>query len=145
MSANWFTGKCVVVPYDFSPESSDAIKTAVQLTGSGDDVHVVHILSEVITAEPMVIWNDDLEVQRRAHTRKAMEEKLSELGITNLHLDVATGNAGHMIADLAKKIGADLIVIPSHGRTGLKRLLIGSVAETVVRLSPCPVLVLKPA
>ncbi len=43
----------------------------------------------------------------------------------------------------AKKIDADLIVMPSHGRTGLKRLLIGSVAERVVRMAKCPVMVLR--
>ena len=49
----------------------------------------------------------------------------------------------HEIADFAQEKKAELIVLPSHGRTGLTRLLLGSVAEKVVRLAHCPVLVLK--
>ncbi|HCK41739.1 MAG TPA: hypothetical protein DHW22_08920 [Planctomycetaceae bacterium] len=49
------------------------------------------------------------------------------------------GDPGHNITDYAKEIGAGLIVMPSHGRTRLKRMLIGSVAERVVRLAHCPV------
>jgi nucleotide-binding universal stress UspA family protein len=56
---------------------------------------------------------------------------------------VRIGDPGHEIADCAAEIGADLVVISSHGRKGVKRLLIGSVAERVVRLSHCPVLVLR--
>ena len=50
---------------------------------------------------------------------------------------------GHEIAELADQENAKLIVIPSHGRTGISRLLLGSVAERVLRLSKCPVLVLR--
>jgi nucleotide-binding universal stress UspA family protein len=50
-----------------------------------------------------------------------------------------------MIADLAKELNANLIVMPSHGRSGVSRLLLGSVAERVLRLANCPVLVLRGA
>ena len=53
------------------------------------------------------------------------------------------GDPGSEIAKLATDIQANLIVIPSHGRTGFKRILLGSVAERVLRLSACPVLVLR--
>ena len=53
------------------------------------------------------------------------------------------GDPGHEITEYAEEIGASLIITPSHGRTGLSRLLIGSVAERVVRLAKCPVMVLK--
>ena len=53
------------------------------------------------------------------------------------------GDPGHQIAEFAKEAGAGLIVMPSHGRTGLTHLLIGSVAERVVRFAHCPVLVLR--
>ena len=53
------------------------------------------------------------------------------------------GDPGHQIAQYAEEAKADLIVLPSHGRSGLQRLLIGSVAERVVRHAPCPVLVVR--
>ena len=60
-----------------------------------------------------------------------------------MKIDVEIGDPGHRIADVAAKLGADLIVMPSHGRTGIERMLIGSVAERVLRLAHCPVLVLR--
>ncbi len=53
------------------------------------------------------------------------------------------GEPGHKITELAGSEGAELIVLSSHGRTGISRLLIGSIAEKVVRLAHCPVLVLR--
>ena len=53
------------------------------------------------------------------------------------------GDPGSEITKLAKEVGAHLIIMPSHGRTGISRLLLGSVAERVLRLSHCPVLVLR--
>ena len=53
--------------------------------------------------------------------------------------------ARETIVDTATEEGADLIVIGTHGRTGLTRLVIGSVAERVVRIAPCPVLIVKPS
>ena len=60
-----------------------------------------------------------------------------------MHVDVEFGDPGNQIVDFAERISAELIVIPSHGRTGIERLLLGSVAERVARLAPCPVLVLR--
>jgi nucleotide-binding universal stress UspA family protein len=60
-----------------------------------------------------------------------------------IQVEVSFGNAGFRISEYAQEIGADLIVIPSHGRTGIERMLIGSVAERVVQHSHCPVLVLR--
>ena len=57
-------------------------------------------------------------------------------------LHVQLGDPGTRVVELAKALGASLIVLPSHGRTGLERLVLGSVAEHVARFAPCPVLVL---
>ena len=56
---------------------------------------------------------------------------------------LASGDASDAIVDTARKIGADLIVIGTHGRTGVRRMLLGSVAETVLRAAPCPVLAIR--
>ena len=57
--------------------------------------------------------------------------------------EVLVGDPGTVCADRAASLKAELIVIPSHGRSGVSRLLLGSVTERIVRLAPCPVLVLK--
>ena len=72
-----------------------------------------------------------------------MRERFAAAKYQGIHCATASGDPGHEIVKYAEEIDADLIVIPSHGRTGLTRLLIGSVAERVVRLAHCPVLVLR--
>ena len=72
-----------------------------------------------------------------------MSEKLSEIGLDIISIEVAIWEPTGQIVDNAAEIKADLIVMPSHGYKGAKRFLLGSVAERVVRLSPCPVLILK--
>lgn len=70
----------------------------------------------------------------------ALADSLPELPITG---SICDGNAAHGIVEAAKQWGADLIVLGSHGRTGLARFFLGSVAEAVVRLAPCSVEVIR--
>jgi nucleotide-binding universal stress UspA family protein len=58
---------------------------------------------------------------------------------------VEVGDAREVIDNVAEKIGADLIAMGTHGRRGVKRMLLGSVAESVVRSAPCPVLTIRPS
>ena len=140
---HWFKGKRIIVPFDYSDESMEAVKVAVTLADSRSEVHVVHVLVELPATEPMVIWDEFSEEKRRSKTRESMEEKLSAENMEGVQIDVGLGNPATVIADLAAETEAAMIVIPSHGYTGLKRFMLGSVAERVVRLAKCPVLVLK--
>ena len=140
---SWFNGKRVVVPFDFSDESINAVKMGVQLAESKDQVHVVHVLLELPATDPVVIWGEFSDEKRKQNVRVSMDEKLAESNLDGVHVNVSIGNPGRVIAELAAEIGAGLIVIPSHGYTGLKRWFLGSVAERVVHLANCPVLVLK--
>jgi len=72
-----------------------------------------------------------------------MESLFAEQQIEGVQINVSIGNPSRMIADLAEEIEAGLIVIPSHGYSGVRRWFLGSVAERVVQLAACPVLVLK--
>ena len=140
---NWFKNKRILVPFDFSDACVQAVEVALTLAESKDDLHVLHVLADLPAAHPYAIWDEQDEQRRKEAARSSMEKTLAELDVANTHLDVAIGNAGNRVAELAEELNAGLIVIPSHGRTGVKRLLLGSVAERVVRLAPCPVLVLK--
>ncbi len=135
--------KTIVVPFDFSDRSVRAVDTALQVAGDESQVHIIHILQELNVADPGVIWQTVDNENRAKHATESMQQRLAGQPYNNLKLHVDFGDPGHRITEVAAQIGADLIVMPSHGRRGIKRLLIGSVAERVVRLSHCPVLILR--
>lgn len=140
---SWLPKKTVVVPVDFSDESFAALDTALTLVTGPKDVHVVHVLPTLELAEPGVIWGTIDDEGRRHHALQALAERLRDKRHAECHLVVKFGDPGHEIANYVAEAKAELIVLPSHGRTGIRRMLIGSVAERVVRLAHCPVLVLR--
>ena len=140
---SWFNGKRIVVPFDFSDQSVNAVKMALQLAQHKDEVIVTHVLLELPATDPAAIWDELNDEKRKKTLRASLEEKLAESNIEGVQINVSIGNPGRAIADLAEEVGAGLIVIPSHGYTGIKRWVLGSVAERVVHLAKCPVLVLK--
>jgi len=139
----WHPQTCVV-PVDFSPESMAAVDMAVDIVGAASGVHVIHVLPILMVNEPGVVWDAIDDDERRRHAGEVLAERLADERYEGIDILVTVGDAGEEVITFAEKIEADLIVLPSHGRTGIKRLLIGSVAERVVRLAHCPVLVLKP-
>jgi nucleotide-binding universal stress UspA family protein len=140
---NWLPKKTVVVPVDFSDFSLKALETARQLVEKPADLHLIHVLAPISPLEPGVVWGEVDDTSRADNARKAMRQRLAETPEADATIDVIVGVPSHAIADYAKRIGADLIVIPSHGRTGAMHVLIGSTAERVVRFAHCPVLVLR--
>ena len=140
---SWRPKKPVVVPVDFSDESLAAVKTALEIAAQPEDVHVLHILPELSPAEPILLWEMYESSKRREAADKELEKRLAEAGVAGIHRHIFVGDPGQEIAAFAERSHAELIVLPSHGRTGVRRLLIGSVAERVVRLAHCPVLVLR--
>jgi nucleotide-binding universal stress UspA family protein len=135
--------KNIVAPVDFSNESLVALGIAVDIANSPSDVHAVHVIPELRLSEPGVIWQEIDNSGRKQHAEEELRKRLSDGKYAQVQIHIEVGNPGHCVADFAKQIGADLIVMPSHGRTGLAHMLLGSVAERVVRLSHCPVLVLR--
>ena len=138
-----FQAKTIVVPVDFSDESLAAVDTALDIASSPSDVHVVHVIPELNISEAGVIWQEIDNTIRSDHAVEKLRQQLSDEKYAQVQIHAEVGDPGHRVADFAKRISADLIVMPSHGRTGLSHMLIGSVAERVVRLSHCPVLVLR--
>ncbi len=133
----------VVVPVDFSDESFAALDTALEIAGQAANVHLVHVLPPLSPVEPGELWDTITDEGRAEHVRKELAKRLTDSRYQGISTDVVFGDAGHEIAHFAEQRQADLIVLPSRGLTGLKRILVGSVAERVVRLSHCPVLVLR--
>ncbi len=139
----WNIKKPVVVPFDFSEHAMAALRMAVSIVDNPNQIHVVHVLPFMIPTEPGVVWATIDDADRIRHAMQSMTEKLSVKEFGNIQLDVRLGDPGQVVADLAEELGAELVAIGSHGRTGLTRLVLGSVAERVTRLAHCPVLVVK--
>lgn len=137
------TADKVLVPIDFSDESLAAIDDAIRIAGEARKVHVVHVLPELNISEAGVVWQTVDNEHRVEHARQALRERLPDARYSELQMHVEIGDPGHRIAECAQELEVDLIVTPSHGRRGISRMLIGSVAERVVRLAHCPVLVLR--
>ena len=138
-----FPKRSVVVPVDFSKESLEAVNVALELVDEPGHLRVVHVLRDVSTAELEDMWEEPKQQDAHDQAHQALRETFSGAKYHGIEFEVIFGDPGESIVDCASRQHAELIVIPSHGRTGLKRLMIGSVAERVVRLSHCPVLVLR--
>ena len=140
--------KNILFPTDLSAHSNWALAYASLFAAeSGATLHILHVddlhdLSSNMTERGYVYpapWDHSDRVQVR--------EELSEIAPTMLGLPFKhhylRGNPAQEIIEFAKSNGVDFIVMASHGRTGLARLVMGSVAEEVTRKAPCPVLIVK--
>ncbi len=142
---SWFPKKCLVVPIDFSSASDVAIQTALEIAKLPSDVHVIHValVPDAIPYAGEVVWTTEparwLQLAEQ-HLADYLKSRPQFAGVCSKVLE---GNAGSRIASFAAEAHADLIVMPSHGYHGVKRLLLGSVAEIVLRHAPCEVLILR--
>lgn len=134
----------ILAPVDFSKQSLASIDTAVDIAGQANRVHLVHVLPELSPTDPGVIWETVDDETRSEHVCDALHRHLDARGHQGVQVHTAFGDPGAEIVKVADAIDAGLIVMSSHGRSGLERLLLGSVADRVIRLAHCPVLVLRP-
>jgi len=141
----------ILVSTDFSDGAHHGLAKAAELAGEvGAKVTVCHVLDPSPLA-PIPVRGDSAEqVQHEQDIEKAIHEALLEVAakyfgdIENVKTTlIMSTNAAQGICHYAGKEDTDLIVLSTHGRTGLKHLLIGSVAEKVVRHAPCPVLTVR--
>ncbi len=139
----WTVSHPIVVPFDFSMHAKAALKQALTIAENPEQIHALHVLPFLIPSEPGVVWATVDDSSRIQHALENMNEALPVKEYGNIGKDVRLGDPGQIISDRAEELGADLIIVGSHGRTGLTRLVLGSVAERVTRLAHCPVLVVK--
>jgi nucleotide-binding universal stress UspA family protein len=144
--------RSILLPTDFSDCATYALSFATSLARRFDaSVICVHVVEPMVPAVgytglteplPMVDINEQLEDSAKRELPKIANcEECVGLAIEEV---VVHGDAASEIVRVAKERNVDLIVISSHGRTGLGRMLFGSTAESVVRHATCPVLVVKP-
>ncbi len=139
----WLPKKKVVVPIDFSAKSLPAMETALEMVESPSNIHAVYVMAELSEVDPGVMWGTIDDEERLKNSVESLTKAFSDPKFSGFQPVVRMGDPGNEIVDYAKEVSADLIVIPSHGRTGMEHLLMGSVAERVSRLAKCPVLVLR--
>jgi nucleotide-binding universal stress UspA family protein len=141
--------KKVLCPVDFSENSKVALSHAADLArASGGELVVLHVVEPILypveygmAPVPTV----DLESTATANARTKLDELVQEYDQRGIVVGtkVIFGRADSQICDFASEGDFDLIVLATHGLTGLKHLLLGSVAERVVRHATCPVLTVK--
>jgi nucleotide-binding universal stress UspA family protein len=141
----------ILWPTDFSPLAKAALPHALRLAQEGGaELAVVHVLpSTALFAAPEVsgqIWAR-LEQENRAagmaELRRVTQQVKAKGPKLRIQSVLAQGVPFDQILRVAKRLRCDLIVIATHGRTGLRHILMGSVAENVVRRAPCPVLTVR--
>lgn len=138
-----YTLNSVIVPWDFSPMSKSALEATLEMVDDPGKIEVINVTPYPAATEYGVIWGTLTEENIQENLVEAFKKEMSKGEFPDLNFTVMFGDPGSTIARFAKSKNAGLVVISSHGHTGLTRLLLGSVAERVVRLSPCPVLVLR--
>jgi len=143
-----FDVKSILVPIDFSAPSKKALDYAVAFAEQfGAKLTLLHVVEPVATPDfansfPLMMENDKVMAACKARLQALVKQKAIDPKLVEKTL-VRQGRAFHEIADAARTLKADLIIISTHGYTGLKHALLGSTAERVVRHAPCPVLVVR--
>ena len=143
---SWLPRNKVLVPVDFSEPSIAALSVAKDLVREPSGLHVVHVIEfgTSLAAYPAPT-DSGLTEQRDKALAKLRDvvsaEKIQDAEAAVLY-DYRHASAGITIARYANDVGAELIVIPTHGYTGLKRLMLGSAAQQVLHHAECPVLLL---
>jgi nucleotide-binding universal stress UspA family protein len=138
--------KDILFATDFSPCSEAVLPVLRSLAlSSGSTVHVVHVVSPLLMTSMPQEMAPEFDAKYRDADEAAQAllatEAFSEVTCTSL---VARGDAAEVIKQLAEHKHAGLIVLGTHGRRGLKKLVLGSTAEAIIRTAPCPVLTVGP-
>lgn len=139
----------ILWPTDFSPLSLAAADTARNFARQfGAKLHVLHVAPILVADRTIGMETGGDMLVGRVDTRD-FELKLDRLisdylaGVSDVQRDVCAGVVWNEICQYATRASIDLIVIATHGQTGLKHVLLGSVSERVVQHAPCSVLVVK--
>lgn len=139
-----FQLKQILVPVDFSECTEKALLYAVPFARQFDaTLTLLHVVEPpYLPASEMGVV---VEVESKDDARKELETLRARLaGKVRCQTMVRKGSAQLEILDAAKELGSDLIILGSHGRTGVERLLMGSTVEKVVRRAGCPILIVRP-
>lgn len=143
--------KRILWPTDFSPMSLHGAKYARGLCEKfGAELHLLHVVVPPVQPEAAFLMQSELapliapdELLSTARETLAQVVTKEFSGMANVHPQAVLGTPWLATCEYARKAKIDLIVVATHGHTGLKHILLGSTAERIVQHAPCPVLVVK--
>jgi nucleotide-binding universal stress UspA family protein/CBS domain-containing protein len=139
-----FPYKRILCPVDFDESSMGALEAAAQFARQNDGtVYVFHVVPMVIPPTGMPVYVDLYKGQEETARDKLKEVARKRLSGVKYELMTHLGEPAGSIIKTERKIGADLIVMATHGRRGFSRFVLGSVAELVLREAKCPVLTVR--
>jgi nucleotide-binding universal stress UspA family protein len=141
--------KNILFPTDFSEGASQALQYAIDMAKKyGAKLHIVHIIYDIAKVSGWYVPHrsvDEMYKEILEGAKKELEkfgvEELS--GMKDIERSVLMGVPHEEIMNFARKNKIDLIIMGTHGRTGIDRILFGSTAAQVVRFAPCPVLTVR--
>ena len=139
-----FPFKRLLAPIDFDSSSLKALELAAEVAKQNDGtVFILHIVPVEMDVSGMPQYVDLIKRQESLDREKLTAIAKQHLAEVKSEILDEMGEPGDVIANIATKLSADLIVMVTHGRRGLARLVEGSVAEKVLRNAPCPVLAVR--
>jgi nucleotide-binding universal stress UspA family protein len=140
----------VVIAYDFSPSAEEALLRGIELACRAPQ-HVLHVLVAIDTRHGFAIApTEHVDYAYAERLQKIVTSRLVEgfagretASEVQFFVHARIGKAAEQILHLAREIGADMIIVGSHGKTGVERIVLGSVSERVVREAHCAVIVAR--
>jgi nucleotide-binding universal stress UspA family protein len=140
--------KNILVPTDLSEGADEALDYACELAKMfGAKIHLINVIGIPTLGVPELgVALTSTVIDQIIHDNQVALDKVAESKACKAQIGqvlLRTGDARDIINQTAKEVGADLIVMGTHGRRGVSRALLGSVTETVVRTAPCPVLTVR--
>jgi nucleotide-binding universal stress UspA family protein len=137
----------ILVPIDFSTSAEHALDYAVTLAAKLDaKIHLLHVIAIPAYGSEYGITVTQSTVEDAVRNAQGVLDRMVEVRAGDASFgpcEVEFGDARGVINETAAKLDADLIVMGTHGRQGVRRLILGSVAEAVARTSDCPVLLIR--
>jgi universal stress protein A len=135
----------ILVPIDFSKNARQALRFAIPLASQfGARITLLHVVEPVVypTDMAIVVTNEKTVLNSSRRQLVGLAQKLVPKKLCGKMI-VRGGQPYFEITEAARKMKADLIVLTTHGYTGIKRVLLGGTAERIVRHAPCPVLTVR--
>ncbi len=135
----------ILVPVDFSECAQTALRYALGLSSQFEaEVTLIHVVEQIVYPGDWMyppLAMSDFATEKRDQVLQKMASLVNDSNVKHV---VRVGRAWQEVVEFAKESQADLIVLATHGYTGLKHVLLGSVAEKILRHAPCPVLTVRP-
>lgn len=137
--------RSILVPLDDSPQSKTALEHALSTypTAEITVLHVINTMDGVAFGGEMAVKAQEESAEQKTEALFAEVQQLADGYQTEFSTATTRGSPSRAINDYVREHGIDHVIMGSHGRTGVKRIIFGSVAEEVVRRAPVPVTIVR--